>query len=172
MTAVLGIVGWKASGKTTLAARLIAELTRRGRTVASVKHSHHPLAPERPGTDTWRHRQAGARQVALLTPAGWALDGVPQPGPPATLDTVLARLAACDLVLVEGLKRAAHGKIECRRAAAADRAPLAGEVPGVVAIAADGPAEGGGLPVFPLDAIPAIADFVEAYGRRAEARDA
>jgi molybdopterin-guanine dinucleotide biosynthesis protein MobB len=39
---VIGIAGWKNSGKTTLVTKLIAELTRRGFRVASVKHAHHP----------------------------------------------------------------------------------------------------------------------------------
>src|SRR4029079_9626618 len=38
---VIGIAGWKKSGKTTLATRLIAEFTQRGLKVATVKHAHH-----------------------------------------------------------------------------------------------------------------------------------
>jgi molybdopterin-guanine dinucleotide biosynthesis protein B len=36
-------------------------------------------------------------------------------------------------------------------------------VPGVVAIAADHETDGGGLPVFQLDAISEIADFITRY---------
>jgi molybdopterin-guanine dinucleotide biosynthesis protein MobB len=55
------IVGLKKSGKTTVAAALIAELVRRGLRVASVKSMRHgvfSLEPE--GTDTGRHLAAGA----------------------------------------------------------------------------------------------------------------
>jgi molybdopterin-guanine dinucleotide biosynthesis protein MobB len=38
---VIGIAGWKKSGKTTLTVRLVEEFTRRGLAVATVKHAHH-----------------------------------------------------------------------------------------------------------------------------------
>ncbi|MGZ5823753.1 MAG: molybdopterin-guanine dinucleotide biosynthesis protein B [Hyphomicrobium sp.] len=40
---LIGIVGWKNSGKTTLIERLVAALTQRGLRVATVKHTHHEL---------------------------------------------------------------------------------------------------------------------------------
>jgi hypothetical protein len=55
---VFGITGWKNSGKTTLTERLVAELTRRGHSVATVKHAHHAFDIDREGTDSWRHRAA------------------------------------------------------------------------------------------------------------------
>ena len=42
---------------------LIRELTKRGYNVASVKHSHHNIEMDKPNTDTWRHKQAGANLV-------------------------------------------------------------------------------------------------------------
>ena len=38
---VFGITGWKNSGKTTLTERLVAEFTRRGYRISTVKHAHH-----------------------------------------------------------------------------------------------------------------------------------
>ena len=58
---VIGIVGWKNSGKTTLAAALIRELSSRGLTVNSIKHAHHGVDVDQPGTDSYKHRDAGAR---------------------------------------------------------------------------------------------------------------
>jgi molybdopterin-guanine dinucleotide biosynthesis protein B len=69
----------------------------------------------------------------------------------------------CDLVLVEGYKREAFPKIEIRRDGAASREPLAGTFPQIVALASDRPdGEGTALPVFDLNDINAIADFVVA----------
>ena len=62
---VIGIVGWKNSGKTTLAAALIRELSSRGLTVNSIKHAHHMVDVDQPGTDSYKHRDAGAREVIL-----------------------------------------------------------------------------------------------------------
>ncbi|MCB1474046.1 MAG: molybdopterin-guanine dinucleotide biosynthesis protein MobB, partial [Rhodobiaceae bacterium] len=49
---VFGVTGWKNSGKTTLTERLIGELTARGYRVASLKHAHHTLDIDTPGTDS------------------------------------------------------------------------------------------------------------------------
>lgn len=60
---IVSIVGNKNSGKTSLTTKLIRELTKRGYNVASVKHSHHNIEMDKPNTDTWRHKQAGANLV-------------------------------------------------------------------------------------------------------------
>ena len=82
-TPVIGIAGWKKSGKTTLAERLIAEFTRRGLKVASVKHAHHDFRIDDAETDSARHRRAGASQVAVVSAKRWALtaelEGAPEP---------------------------------------------------------------------------------------------
>jgi len=41
MHSIISFVGKSSSGKTTLLENLIAELKRRGRKVAIIKHSHH-----------------------------------------------------------------------------------------------------------------------------------
>ena len=157
---VLGIAGWKNAGKTTMTERLVAELSRRGHRVSTVKHAHHDADIDRPGTDTYRHRTAGAAEVALVTGRRWALmhesRGEEEPG----LDEVLARLSPCDIVLVEGYRRAPIPKIELRRAQARDSERLAASDPMVLAVAADAPQDGETLPVFDLDDVAAIADFI------------
>ncbi|TGV78031.1 molybdopterin-guanine dinucleotide biosynthesis protein B, partial [Mesorhizobium sp. M00.F.Ca.ET.149.01.1.1] len=64
MRRVFGITGWKNSGKTTLTEKLVTELVARGWTVSTVKHAHHDFDIDKPGTDSFRHRQAGATEVA------------------------------------------------------------------------------------------------------------
>lgn len=158
---VFGITGWKNSGKTTLVEKLVAELCRRGWTVSTVKHAHHDFDIDIEGTDSFRHRQAGASEVAVVSGRRWALMHELRGGDEPPLDAILSRLAPCDLVLVEGYKREAHRKIEARRLDARDTAPLNAGDPHIVAIAADFPLPGEGLPTFDLDDIPAIADFIE-----------
>ncbi len=157
---VIGVAGWKNSGKTTLATRLIAELTARGLRIASVKHAHHAFQIDDGETDSARHRRAGAAQVAVVSARRWALVSELSGAPEPSLEEVIARLDACDLVVVEGYKAAPIPKIETRRRAAAPAAPLAESDPNVVAIAADHPVEARGLPVFALDDAAGIADFV------------
>ena len=157
---VIGIAGWKKSGKTTLVARLITELTQRGLKVATVKHAHHGFQIDDAETDSARHRRAGATQVAVVSRDRWAmiteLEGAPEP----ELAEVLSWLDPCDLVIVEGYKGAAIPKIEVRRAQAHGTEPLAERDGMVLAIAADHAVEGHGLPVFALDDVTGIADFV------------
>lgn len=157
---VIGIAGWKNSGKTTLTERLIAELTRRGLKVASVKHAHHSFQVDDERTDSARHRRAGARQVAIVSPSRWAIVRELGEDPEPRLEEILSRLDPCDLVVVEGYKRAPIPKIEVRRTASAGKEPLAPSDPHVVAIAADHAVESA-LPVFALDDIPALATFVQ-----------
>ncbi len=159
-TPVFGITGWKNSGKTTLTERLVAELTARGYRISTVKHAHHDFDIDQPGTDSFRHRAAGASEVAIVSDRRFAimheLRGEAEPD----LAGILARLAPCDLVLVEGYKREAHPKIEARRLGARSMEPLAPKDPTILAIAADHPQTGEILPVFDLDNVAAIADFI------------
>jgi molybdopterin-guanine dinucleotide biosynthesis protein B len=156
----IGIAGWKNSGKTTLVTRLVAELTRRGFKVATVKHAHHAFRIDDAETDSARHRRAGAAQVAIVSGTRWALVRELGADPEPSLDEIVGRLDPCDLVIVEGYKRAPIPKIEARRRAAARAAPLAPADPNVVAIAADHACEGAGRPVFALDDTGRIADFI------------
>ncbi|MGP9806230.1 molybdopterin-guanine dinucleotide biosynthesis protein B [Paracoccus sp. NSM] len=155
---VYGITGWKNTGKTTLTERLVAHFTAQGLRVSTVKHAHHDTEIDHPGRDSFRHRQAGAGQVIVASPARWAvmteLRGAAEP----PLADLLAHLAPCDLVLVEGYKRAPHPKIEAHRAATG-RALLAPENPTIRAVASDS-APQIALPLFDLDDIPAIAAFI------------
>ncbi len=159
---VFGVTGWKNSGKTTLTTRLISELTARGLRVASLKHAHHAFDIDTPGTDSFRHREAGAQETAIVGGARWAvmheLRGADEP----SMEEILARLSPCDIVIVEGYKKESHPKIECRRADARRQDALSDGDPQIVAVASDAPAEtrAGALPVFDIDDIAAIADFV------------
>ena len=107
-TPVIGIAGWKKSGKTTLAERLIGEFTRRGLKVATVKHAHHDFQIDDAETDSARHRRAGASQVAVVSARRWALVTELYGAPEPDLAEVVAWLGPCDLVIVEGYKSARH----------------------------------------------------------------
>jgi molybdopterin-guanine dinucleotide biosynthesis protein B len=156
---VIGIAGWKKSGKTTLAAGLIEAFTQRGFRVASIKHAHHNFRIDDAETDSARHRRAGAQQVAIVSSQRWALiselGGAPEPD----IAAVLGQLLPCDLVIVEGYKSAPIPKIETRRAVAKGEA-LAPKDPRIIAIAADHAVEGAGLATFRLDDIEAIGEFI------------
>ena len=157
---IFGISGWKNSGKTGLAVRLVTEFTRRGYRISTMKHAHHDFDIDKVGADSFRHREAGAHEVALVSGTRYAIMHEMRGAPEPAFEEILARLAPCDLVLIEGYKREPIPKIEARRLASANREPLASQDPHIVAIAADHAVADSGLPVFDLDDTIGIADFI------------
>lgn len=157
---VWGVTGWKNTGKTGLTERLVTEFTARGLKVSTIKHGHHVAEVDTPGTDSFRHRLAGASEVVLATPARVAimheLRGAPEP----SLEELLARMNPVDLVLIEGYKREAHPKVEAHRQAAGKEL-MAPQNPTIRAVASDVPVALD-RPVFDLDDTGSIADFIAA----------
>ncbi len=160
---IIAIAGWKNSGKTTLAVRLVEEFTRRGLCVATIKHAHHNLRLDDDDTDSARHRRAGARQVAVVSSRRWAIMTENDDGNELDFADVLSRLDPCDLIVVEGYKSQPIPKIEARRRQSAKGFGLAEQDPRVIAVAADHEIENVKQPVFRLDAVAEIADFVAQY---------
>jgi len=156
---IYGVVGWKNAGKTTLVERLVAEISGRGFSVSTVKHTHHRVDVDQKGKDSFRHRQAGARQVILSSSVRWAVMTELRGAPEAPLKALLAHLAPVDLVIVEGYKRDDHPKVEAWRAETGQ--PLiARDDPTVRVIASNDAPAGTSQPVIGLDDIAGVADFI------------
>ena len=156
---VYGVTGWKNSGKTTLVEALVRDIAGRGLQVSTVKHAHHAFDLDQPGKDSYRHRHAGAGQVLIASRARWALMTELRDDAEPSLADLLARLDPVDLVLVEGYKRDRHPKIEARRAATAQNL-IAEDDATIEAVASDAPLDGLAVPVFDLDDVRGIADFI------------
>ncbi len=156
---VMGLAGWSGSGKTTLMVRLLPELIGRGFSVSTIKHAHHAFDVDRPGKDSYRHREAGAREVLIGSHKRWALMHELRDEPEPELDDLLRRLSPVDLVLVEGFKKTHHPKVEIYRASLG-KPLICREDTSVVAIASDGPVPDVSLPVLDLNDIAAIAGFI------------
>ncbi len=159
MIPILSVVGRSDSGKTTLLEKLIRELSARGRRIGTVKHHYHgPVAVDVPGKDSWRHRQAGAVAVALVSPD--TLFVVRESPPGLSLEALVHRsLFGVDLVLTEGFKSGPMPKIEVNRRA--QQAPLlCGPADRLVAVVADWDT-GASVPHFGLEDVAPLADFIE-----------
>src|SRR5690242_8335429 len=155
---IFGLAGWSGSGKTTLMTALIPELMARGLSVSTIKHAHHEFDIDRPGKDSWRHRQAGAHEVMVASSRRWALMHELRDAPEPSLDELVARMSPVDLLLVEGWKRHPHPKIEVHRPALG-KPLLYPEDPHVVAIASD-EVIAAPIPLLPLGEPGAIAAFI------------
>ena len=155
---IFGVTGWKNSGKTGLMERLITEFTTRGLTVSSIKHAHHSFDIDHPGRDSYRHRDAGARQVLLASRNRWALMHELRDEDEPSLGDLLKQLSPVDLVLIEGYKRDRHPKIEAHRKETGQ--PLiAPEDETIVAVASD-TSVSVDRPVLDLNDTAAIANLI------------
>jgi molybdopterin-guanine dinucleotide biosynthesis adapter protein len=155
---IFGLAGWSGSGKTTLLAALIPELVARGLSVSTIKHAHHDFDVDRPGKDSWRHREAGATEVLVASARRWALMHELRGSPEPALDELVARMSPVDLLLIEGFKRQPHPKLEVHRPSLG-KPLIYPEDPHVVAIASDEPLAAP-LPLLPLGDAGAVAAFI------------
>ncbi len=109
---IVGIVGWKNSGKTFLAQKLIAFFSKLNLNVASIKHAHHDFDIDQPGTDSYLHRESGANQIIVSSSRRWAkiveLNNLKE----KNLNELIDNLENPDIVIVEGFKKEKHNKIE------------------------------------------------------------
>lgn len=161
MIPVVAFVGRSKTGKTTLIERLIVILRERGIRVATVKHHHQDFEMDREGTDTYRHKKAGAHLSMIVAPTKLALVQDLSVEPP--LETILEHyVAGVDLVIVEGYKKERIPKIEVYRSDSGAPPVTVGDE-NLLAVVADAPLNAplpGSLPVFLRDEVEGIAAFV------------
>ncbi|MBU0674266.1 MAG: molybdopterin-guanine dinucleotide biosynthesis protein B [Proteobacteria bacterium] len=154
---IIALIGRPDSGKTTLLEKLIPELSGRGLRIGTVKHHVHGFEMDREGKDTWRHKRAGARVVALSSPSGLGVirDVDHDHGIGELIDRYYHDV---DLVIAEGYKRTALPKIEIFRSTA-HQEPLSHRDNTWVAMVSDRVGEWD-LPTFKLNDITGLADFI------------
>jgi molybdopterin-guanine dinucleotide biosynthesis adapter protein len=138
---------------------LIPEFVARGITVSTIKHAHHAFDIDQPGKDSWRHREAGASEVMIVSQRRWALMHELRDEPEPALEALLPRITPVDLLLIEGFKRHPHPKIEVYRPSLGKPA-LHPDDPFIVAVASDERLSELNLPWLPLGSSAVIADFI------------
>ncbi len=156
---IFGLAGWSGSGKTTLMEKLVGELTQRGFKVSTVKHTHHDVDVDRPGKDSYRHREAGAVEVLVTSSRRWALMHELRGDEEPSVEELSSHMTAVDLLLIEGFKAHRHAKLEVHRPSLG-KPMLWPEDPQVLAVASDEPLPGVTLPTLPLADATAVADFI------------
>jgi molybdopterin-guanine dinucleotide biosynthesis protein B len=162
---VFGFAGFSGSGKTTLIEQLIPRLVEAGLRISLIKHAHHAFDIDKPGKDSYRHREAGCTEVLVTSDRRWVMMHELRNEAEPTLEEQVARFSPCDLVLVEGFKRAPIPKLEIHRPAHG-RPFLYPEDPNIVAIASDAPVDTS-LPVLDINDPSAIAEFIMRHLRLA-----
>jgi molybdopterin-guanine dinucleotide biosynthesis protein B len=160
MMKVFGISGCSGSGKTTLIEQLIPRFQQDGYTVSAIKHTHHGFDLDRPGKDSHRMRRAGCGEVLLVGDQRLALLQEYEPGRQPGLPQLLAKLAPCDLVLVEGYKDSDLPQLRLHRSCHPKPPELAN--PAIVAVASD-TALDCAQPWLPLSDVAAIHAFLRRH---------
>ena len=153
---MVSIVGNSGAGKTTLLEILIPELTRRGYRVGTIKHDVHGFQMDKPGKDSWRHKQAGASTTLISSPKqiGMVMD-VDHDHSPMEL---IPYLADMDIILFEGYKRAKQPKIEIFRPEVYPE-PICRDDQFLIALVSNAEIDMG-VPRFLLEDIRGLADFL------------
>ena len=157
----LGIAGYSGSGKTTLLEKVIPLLKQHGLRISVIKHAHHDFDIDRPGKDSFRHREAGAYEVMIASGHRWALMHELRQEAEPSLEQLCAQLTPCDLVLVEGYKFSPIPKLEVHRTETGHPLLYPND-PGIIAIVTDSKAALR-LPVLDIDSPQQVADHILGY---------
>lgn len=158
MTPTVSIVGKSGSGKTTLLEKIVKELSKKGYQVGVIKHDAHTFEIDHPGKDSYRHKKAGARTVAISSPKKFAVvKDVKKEWPPERL--ISSYLHDADIVITEGYKKGPFPKIEVLRKALS-ASPVCIADKNLLAIATDAKIKAK-VPLFDINDHKKVAAFIE-----------
>jgi molybdopterin-guanine dinucleotide biosynthesis protein B len=154
---IISLVGSSGSGKTTLMEKLIPELIRKGFRVGSIKHDVHGFEMDKPGKDSWRHKQAGAAVSIISSPSqiGMVMDVDHDHHP----DELSSLLSGVDIILTEGYKKKGRVKVEVFRPDGPGQELLCINDEHLIALVSDIPIDIG-VPRFSLNDIDGLANFL------------
>ena len=155
---LVSFVGRSNTGKTTVIERLIPILRERGLKVAIIKHHPHDFEIDKPGKDTYRYKQAGAKIAILASPHKVAV--VADTETELTLEEIIARyIHDADLLIVEGFKREEIPKIEVFQRKEGANIPVCAGDKNLIAVITDESIDTL-LPVFSRDDVGGVAEFI------------
>ena len=157
MIPIVGFVGTSNSGKTTLLVKIINELKQKGFKVATIKHHDHDIAIDKPGKDTWRHAEAGADQVALITSNKAAI--FYQYEENISIEAIINKISGVDIILIEGFKYGNFPQIEIVRSEI--RTELISNPKNLFAVASDFEVLNITVPAFEINDTKGLADLIE-----------
>lgn len=109
---IVAVCGVKNSGKTTLLAELVKELTARGKLAAVIKHDGHDFSCDIPGTDSFLLKEAGAYGTAIFSDSRIFIH---KTGTGERERELIGMFPEADVIFIEGMKETSFPKIEVIR---------------------------------------------------------
>lgn len=120
---LMAISGCKNSGKTTLITKLIPKFCEKGYKVATIKHDGHDFQGDVVGTDTYKHKKAGAYGTAIFSNNKFMVIKEEK----FIDETYFIKLfPEADIILLEGFKASDYPKLEIVRKGSSSR-PICNE---------------------------------------------
>lgn len=110
---IISITSYSGVGKTTLIEGVIKELSLRGYKVGTIKHTCHDFDIDKEGKDTFRHRQAGASKVCVISKNRFSY--IEELKKEKSLKEAIRLYSDMDLIIIEGYKKYKFKKIEVIR---------------------------------------------------------
>lgn len=161
---IIAICGVKNTGKSTVIENLLPILIKRGHKVAVIKHDAHDFAPDVPGTDTYRYKQAGAYGTAIFSKNKYMMV---KEEASMTAERLADMFPEADLIIIEGLKYSDYPKIELVRGRIAEDAVCD---PATVLAYISDTEQDSALPVLKYDQLDRIAGVIETFLENAAER--
>lgn len=164
----LHIIGGKNHGKTTLVIDLVRAFVARGVRVGTIKHTHHRHELDVPGKDSFRHREAGASAVGILSPTLSAMFLPSDITVGNDTDRYMAfapLFAHCEFVLVEGDSQTKAPKIEVWRSAVGTTPLAQADTLCLAVVTDDDPSLPTRIPILSRSKIDELAEWVLKYVR-------
>jgi molybdopterin-guanine dinucleotide biosynthesis protein B len=111
----VSIVGWSGSGKTLFVVDLIENLVKKGYKIATLKHNAYKFQMDKPGKDSYRHKEAGAKTVIISSKEKIAV--IKEVEEEQKVVDLINKFVddSYDLAIVEGFKSGDLPKIEIYR---------------------------------------------------------
>jgi molybdopterin-guanine dinucleotide biosynthesis protein MobB len=155
---VIGLIGASALGKSRFVEDLIHAFRFEGFSVSTIKRVPDGFDLDQPGKTSYARREAGCREVMLVGDKRLVLMREFGADLDPSLDSLLARLAPADVVIVEGFKMATIPTIEVCMPSSGRECRFPGNKH-IVALVSDEPIEAP-LPRFRVDDVAGLVDHL------------
>lgn len=155
---VFAVSGVKNSGKTTLIEKIIPKLKEHGLKVATIKHDGHDFEGDVEGTDTYKHKRAGAYGTAIFSKNKFMII---KDQKDTLEEELMLYFKDSDVIILEGFKYSDYPKLEIVRKGNSECSVFRKET--LLAIVSDMDIKVEGVEILDLNDIDKIADFLLKY---------